>query len=58
MHLELWLMDLELGGFPESPGNCTCQFYCSFIVFFDARQGAARKLCQLWMTIRLALGEG
>ena len=47
MHLGLWLIILELGGAHGGPGNGTWLFYCSFIVFFEAQQEAASKLCQL-----------
>ena len=44
MHLALWLMDLELGGARGGPGNGTCQFYCTVIVFFDAHKGGGDRM--------------
>ena len=58
MLLALWLMDLELGGAHGGPGTGTCPFYCSFIMLFDARQGAATGWRQIWKAMRVAAGEG
>ena len=58
MHLALWLMDLELGGAHGGPGDGAWLFYCSFIVFFDARQGAAVRWHEIEKALPAAPGEG
>ena len=58
MHLALGLMDLELGGSHDELGNGTCQFYCSFILFFELVKREPARTRKTWGAIPLAPGEG